>query len=60
MKILEAIGAFLQLVYFILTWRMGVKADEKALKKQLEVEADEAIRSGSITAIVAMYNKLRK
>ena len=60
MKILETIGAFLQLVYFIMTWRMGVKADEKAIKKQLEVEADEAIRSGSITAIVTMYNKLRK
>ena len=60
MKILEAIGAFLQLVSFILTWRIGVKADEKALKKQLEVEADEAIRSGSISSIIAVYNKLRK
>lgn len=59
MKWLEAVYAGLQLLLFILTWRTKTKEEERAYKKQLEGEADEAIRSGDITRIVAVYNKLR-
>lgn len=59
MQILSAIYAFLQCVLFILTWRFNAAKDEVDRKKALEVQADEAIRSGDIANCIAVWDAIR-
>lgn len=60
MKVLTAIGTFLELVLFIFTWRIKAKEEQKATMKQLEVEADEAIRSGDLAKQLDILNRVRQ
>jgi hypothetical protein len=56
----EVLGNIIKLVIFILTWRIGVVADQAAEKAALAKEAHDAVASGRISRINAVVAKLRK
>ncbi len=59
LTILKGIGAVVGLVSYILTWRFKVDEEKKAEAKQLEEQADEAIRSGNISRILGVWDRVR-
>lgn len=60
MKILDAIIAFLNVGFFLLTWKAKKDDENKAAKEALSIEAKDAIKKGDISGILAVYDKLHQ
>lgn len=58
LTILKVIGAVVGLISYILTWRFKVEEEKKAEAKKLEDQADEAIRSGDISRILDVWDRV--
>lgn len=59
MKYLDQALAVLNSVLFILTWRIRVKTEDRETAKELEKEADEAIRSGRFNDVISVWTRMR-
>lgn len=60
MKYLEVIGAVLQAVLFILSYRYGVAKEKREDAKALSVEADQAIREGRFDDVIVIWSRMRQ
>lgn len=59
MKYLDQALAVLQAIAFILTWRVRVKSEDRETAKELEKEADEAIRTGRFNDVISVWTRMR-
>ena len=56
---INLIGNIIQLIVYILTWRLGVADREFKENERLSLEASNAIKSGCVSLINAVVGKLR-
>ena len=56
---INLIGNIIQLIVYILTWRLGVADREFKENERLSLEASNAIKSGRVSLINAVVGKLR-